>query len=260
MRTEIKIAAGLILAASLGFSAGAAPKKRSARRPASPSPIQSSNKVVIKTSDGTEFRGTLLEREDLLITFKTTDGEDIHLPVDELVSINGQAPAAYFKHFVPVIPESLFQIVEFSPNPKVRCSFNFLSNWAKSNLPSGLIFAAPDDDKKWEGSRLHFVLESPPKIAGDLSYQSVLKKIADAGSSVLNQSYGTVGSTRSLLTTEVNSNSGQVSKSIWQIRDENGEKCLLQVSLVRKDKEKLEQTLSDVILNGVANSVRFKKP
>src|SRR3989338_2669229 len=114
-----------------------APAKKKPRAPAErPSP----NKAVIRTSDGTEFRGTLIDREDPLVTMRTADGEELHLPVDPIVSINGPAPQVYFKRFVPIIPENLFETLNVPANPRLQCSFSFLSNWSKSAHPSGFIF------------------------------------------------------------------------------------------------------------------------
>jgi hypothetical protein len=220
--------------------------------------VQSTNRVVIRTTDGTEFKGTLLDRDDPLVTFKTDEGEDLHLPIDDLVSINGQNPSGFLKRFVPVIPQSHLQNYEVSSNSKLRCSFDFLSSWSKAGHASGMAFAAPDEDRRWQGSKFYFILESPPKVTGELSYKSVLKKITDDGSSILNESYTAMGSTRTLLTMEVNKN-GQASRSLWQIRNEKGQMCLLQISLIHMDKEKLELPIAGVLLDTVMSSVKFRR-
>ena len=133
------------------------------------------------------------------------------------------------------------------------------SGWTRSGLPSGFIFAAPNEDRKWQGARFQFVLESPPKVPGELSYKSVLQRISDSGAAVTQQSYRVVGSTLTLMTTEAHKN-GSSAKSYWQILDENGEKCLVQVSLFHANRDRLDDPVAKVLMDRVLASVKFKKP
>lgn len=56
-------------------------------------------KVVVVTTDGTPFRGTLTANDGRFITLKMYDGETIHLPLAELISINGQSPKIFLQRF-----------------------------------------------------------------------------------------------------------------------------------------------------------------
>ena len=226
-----------------------------------PPGIKDSNHVVIRTSDDSVFRGSLEDKDGNLVTIRTENGEDLNLPVEEILSINGIAPSVFFKKFIPSIPDSLFSPAEISANSgKVRMLFKFLGAWNKSKIANGFLFAGPDDDRRWEGFRFMVTLESPPSsIKGEFSYKGILKKASDGGSAVLSESYQTVLGTETLRTTEV-AKGNLASRTLRQLRVVNGEKCLLELILSHQMKEKLNQPMAIALFEKVVSSIQFPPP
>ncbi len=246
----------LSLALLFPETATAARKKASPARQSRPAQ-QSPNAVTIRTTDGSLFKGTLIDREESLIELQTND-DQVFLPLNEIVSINGQDPQNYFKRFSPVVVEKLFSTFDFTAGKKVTCSFRFYSNWDSVNQPNGISFVGPETDHKWNGYRFHFILESPPKLTGELNYPSVIKRIAGSGS-ILSESYEVIRGTRTLLTTETE-RAGFTSKSVWQILGEGGQSSLLKISISHQSKERLDLPIVNVLLNHVMRSLQFSGP
>ncbi len=218
----------------------------------------SPNRVVIRTSDGTLFSGSLEDKDGNLVMIKTDEGEDLNLPIEEITAINGAAPASFFKRFIPVIPESRFQTLAVSPNPNLRYTFKFLSNWHPSKLSNGFTFSGPDDDPRWEGFRFTVSLEAPLTLTGDQSYKAVLDRLTKAGSMVLSESYETVLGTPTLRTTEMAKGNFAV-RALRQLRIVNGQKCLLEVSMSSLMKDKLNRPMAIALFEKVVGSIKFPK-
>ena len=218
-----------------------------------------SNRVAIRTSDGTFFHGTLEDKDGGLVLIKTDDGEELNLPLEEIKTINGLSPASFFKKFMPVIPESLFQTMDVTVGGKVRYAFKFLSAWQPSKLSNGYVFSGPDDDPRWEGYSFAIYLESPSSIPGDFNYASILKKVASDGNTVLSESYDMTLGTQTLRTTEMNKGA-VASRNLRQIRTVGGEKRLLEISLSHQVKEKLNRPLAISLFEKVVGSLKFLPP
>ncbi len=218
------------------------------------------NRMVIQMSDDSVFRGFFEDKDNTLLTIKTDGSEEINLPISEIRTINGAAPQTFFKKFIPIIPDSLFSPMEISVNKgKTLMTFKILSSWSQQKLANGYVFLGPDENRHWEGFRFNIKLESPPALQGDAAYSSVIKKLVEAGTQILSESYDTALGTRTLRTTEV-AKGNLAGRALRQFRMVNGEKCLLELALYHQTKERLNEPRAIALFDKVLATIQFPTP
>ncbi|OGR82317.1 MAG: hypothetical protein A2636_01290 [Elusimicrobia bacterium RIFCSPHIGHO2_01_FULL_64_10] len=214
---------------------------------------------MVRTSDGSFLRGTILNREDGLLSLRTGDAETLLVPLEEVVSINGEVPERYFRRFVPVIPAEKFETVTVPVRPDLELRFRFPSDWARQSQAGGMLFTPPDSDPLWDGTRASLRVESPIQAGTPASLEAAADQLAASGAALSSRTREVVGSTSALVTAAMDRN-GHYSRAFTQILGGAGATVFLQFTISHPSEERLHRPIASVLIKTVTRSFVLREP